>query len=448
MEHILALINPVAMLVVVAYILGRTDIYAHAVDGVLSAREKVLIVLIFGMFSIYGTVFGIKIADTTANIRDLGPMAAGIIAGPATGVAAGAIGAVHRFLLGGITRMPCTIATILAGLAGGVLCMTYREKLVPLWLAGVVMACFEGFHMLLVLAMNRSSENFDKVADIVREASIPMIAANALGIVLILHFTRSILRERKTLAEKVVFENELRIGRSIQESLLPMIFPPFPDRREFELYADNIPAKEVAGDFYDFFFIEEDRLAIIIADVSGKGVSAGLFMAITRTLIKVTSDDLKDPAGILEKTNRVLSLDNEACMFTTMFLAVYNVKTGKLEFANAGHNPPLIIHTDGEITKVCVSRDPVLGIVEEQHYHGGEITLEKDQTLVLYTDGITEAVAPDGEFYGEENFSQLLKENRGLPLEGLAGKIESELEEFQQGEQFDDITFLLLRRKV
>lgn len=446
MENILGLINPMAVVVVVSYIIGSTDIYEHAVNGELSRRDKILIVLIFGLFSIYGTIFGIEIADTRANIRDLGPMVAGIIAGPVVGAAAGLIGAIHRFFLGGITQIPCTIAAVLAGLAGGLLCKIYKDKFVPLVVAGAVMAFFEAFHMVFVLWISDLQGHYYEALEIVKAASIPMIFANAVGVVLTLYFTRNILKERKTRSEKDIFENELKIGRNIQKSLLPMIFPPFPDRKEFELYADNVPAKEVAGDFYDFFFIEEDRLALIIADVSGKGVSAGLFMAITRTLLKIVSEDIKEPSKILTKSNRILSADNDACMFITMFLGIYDVNTGNMEFANAGHNPPLILSKNGTVTELAVTHDPVLGVVEDVVYDHGEVNIEANQTLVLYTDGITEAQSPKGEFYGDDRFWNFLKRNKDKGLEDVVKNLKIELDTFQGGQQFDDITFLFMHR--
>ena len=243
-------------------------------------------------------------------------------------------------------------------------------------------------------------------------------------------------------------ESELRIARNIQESLLPRVFPPFPDRKEFNLYAKIIPAKEVAGDFYDFFFLDDNQLALIMADVSGKGVSAGLFMAVTRTLIKTVCQKDVSPSEVLRKANYILCQDNDACMFTTLFLAIYNVKSGKVSYANAGHNYPVILSRNGEWRMLDSFNDTALGIIEDQEYRVGETTINIDDCFVLYTDGVTEATSPEKELYGEDRFIKKLIKNLSLPVDGIINKINEDLAEFQQGTQFDDITLMILRRNI
>lgn len=243
-------------------------------------------------------------------------------------------------------------------------------------------------------------------------------------------------------------ESELRIARQIQESLLPRVFPPFPERKEFDLYAKNIPAKDVAGDFYDFFFIDEYKLVIIIADVSGKGVSAGLFMAVTRTLLKIVCEKGVGPAEALEKANIVLCKDNDACMFTTLFIAIYDVKSGKFQYTNAGHNPPIILSKDGSYRFLKSFNDMALGIDETHKFEEGKINLDVGSSLILYTDGVTEATSPDNNLYGEEKFINILTSNVSSSIESMMEKIEQDLQSFQEGQQFDDITMLFLRRNL
>ncbi len=242
-------------------------------------------------------------------------------------------------------------------------------------------------------------------------------------------------------------ESELRIARSIQESLLPRIFPPFPDKEEFDLYAKNIPAKEVAGDFFDFFMLDKENIAVIIADVSGKGVSAGLFMAVTRTLIKTVCDYTIGPAKSLEKANYVLCQDNDACMFTTLFLAFYNIKTGKMKWANAGHDEPIIATSDGATRKLVTFKDIALGIDETHIYHEGETVLEKGEIMVLYTDGVIEATSPQKELYGEKRFITRIGELTSKPIIEIIEAITKDLDGFQKDNQFDDITILILKRE-
>ena len=245
---------------------------------------------------------------------------------------------------------------------------------------------------------------------------------------------------------KEAVESEMRIARQIQESLLPRIFPPFPNRKEFDLFAKNIPAKEVAGDFYDFFFLNEDILAVVMADVSGKGISAGLFMAVTRTLLKTICHADLSPEKALEKTNDILCQDNDACMFTTLFLIYYNIKTGEISYSNAGHEYPYILSSDGECRVIKTKQNTALGIEEHHIYHLGHVTLHKKEILCLYTDGVTEATSSENKLYGKEKFKLLLSQNSDNKLDAIIDRIYTDVMEFQSEVQFDDITMLLLKR--
>jgi len=242
-------------------------------------------------------------------------------------------------------------------------------------------------------------------------------------------------------------ESELRIARQIQESLLPRIFPPFPDVEQFDLYAKNIPAKEVAGDFFDFFMLDKDHIAVIIADVSGKGISAGLFMAVTRTLLKTVCVQDISPKEAIEKANFVLCQDNDACMFTTLFLAIYNIRTGSMKWTNAGHDEPIIIAEDGSHRILKTFKDIALGISEFHEYHEGEAQLEVGEVMVLYTDGVLEATSPEKELYGEDRFIKILSKNANKSIVDIIDVVTADLEGFQKENQFDDITILLLKRE-
>ncbi len=252
----------------------------------------------------------------------------------------------------------------------------------------------------------------------------------------------------RTTKAKQAVESELKIARQIQESLLPRIWPAFPDREEFDLYAKNIPAKEVAGDFYDFFFLDDNTLAIIIADVSGKGISAGLFMAVTRTLMKTVCQKGVEPADAVEKANNILCQDNDACMFTTLFLAIYSVDTGKYSYANAGHNLPIVLAKNGDCRFLPTLNNIAMGIADEHHYNQVDSNLEVGDSLILYTDGVTEATDGSDNLYGEERFCEKLKINVSNPVEVLLNKIEDDLDKFQGENQFDDITMLFIRRMI
>lgn len=241
-------------------------------------------------------------------------------------------------------------------------------------------------------------------------------------------------------------ESELRIARHIQESLIPRIFPPFPNRSEFKLWAKNIPAKEIAGDFYDFYFLDEDNLAIIIADVSGKGVSASLFMAVTKTLIKAKSNALRDPEKIMQRVNEDLCYENDAAMFVTTFFAIFNVKTGVLRFSNAGHNLPYLIKKNGVLKQIENSGGMALGIIEDAIFEANEMRLEKDDILFLYTDGVNEAMDAGNNEFSYERLENILKSVKAETPREIISLVLNEVSRFAQGAvQSDDITLLVMK---
>jgi sigma-B regulation protein RsbU (phosphoserine phosphatase) len=245
-------------------------------------------------------------------------------------------------------------------------------------------------------------------------------------------------------------ESELRIARSIQAGVLPATFPAFPDRDEFDLYASMTPAKGVGGDFYDFFMTDESHVALVIADVSGKGVPAALFMMVVRTLIKNEARSGDAPNEVLERVNRTLCENNGECMFVTAFICFYDIKTGLLQYANAGHNPPLIIGSGGAARELSTPPGVVLALEESVRYSSRETTLQPGDCILLYTDGVTEAFNGAGEIFTEARLAAAV----GFPSSGesraraVIERIADELRTFAGGaEQSDDITMLTLVRQ-
>ena len=246
--------------------------------------------------------------------------------------------------------------------------------------------------------------------------------------------------------EKV--ENELNIAAQIQKSILPSSFPAYPDRKEFELYAFMKPARYVGGDFYDFFFVDDNTLALVIADVSDKGVPAALFMMVSRTLIRSLAFDNRSPSAVLEKANNIMCQDNDSGMFVTLFLAFYDVSSGKLTATNGGHSASLIISPDGTSREWATTHGPALGFMEELPYKEEIMDLEVDQTLFLYTDGVTEAMSSGNELFGLDRLQELLKRKHDFKLDRICSDIETSLSEFQEDQQSDDITMLALKRII
>jgi sigma-B regulation protein RsbU (phosphoserine phosphatase) len=251
-------------------------------------------------------------------------------------------------------------------------------------------------------------------------------------------------------AERQRLNTELDIATQIQVGMLSQNFPPFPGRKnEFDLYAQMHPAREVGGDFYDFFFIDDDHFALIIADVSGKGIPAALFMATTKTIIKNRLQSGEDPALALEIINRQLCDNNITYMFVTVWLCVLEITSGRLVYVNAGHNPPLLKQGTGGFSFLTSPPDLPLASMDDTRYHCRELSLAHGDTLFLYTDGIVEATASvdaAGDFYGKDRFRDFLDANSGMPLREIFSRLSADIAAFCGGtEQSDDITMLAIR---
>lgn len=248
---------------------------------------------------------------------------------------------------------------------------------------------------------------------------------------------------RRTRSAKERMESELNIGRDIQMSMLPLDFPPFPERKEIDIFATLHPAREVGGDFYDFFFIDEKRFCFCVGDVSGKGVPAALFMAMTKTLIKSRAADDFSTASIITHVNDELSEDNKTSMFVTIFICILNTRTGEMTYTNGGHNPPVIKHASGSITSLNARHGPLVGALAGIAYKEETITLLPNDQIVLYTDGITEAMDKNNQLYSEKRLLALISDLTYQQVEPLVNLITSDVKAFEDGaEQADDITIL------
>lgn len=249
----------------------------------------------------------------------------------------------------------------------------------------------------------------------------------------------------RSLKEKARISGELQVANNIQAQMLPCIFPPFPDHDEFSICADMNPAREVGGDFYDFFMIDEHHLAVVVADVSGKGVPAALFMVITKTLIKNYTQMGMEPCHVFTKVNQLLCEGNEAGLFVTAWMGILDLETGKLTYVNAGHNPPMVKLGDGGFTYLKSRSGFVLAGMESMHYKQNELIMEPGDRLFLYTDGVTEAADMDQQLYGEQRLSDYLNEHISDNVTETLTGLNVDIAAFTgEAEQFDDITMLIL----
>lgn len=245
-------------------------------------------------------------------------------------------------------------------------------------------------------------------------------------------------------AEKERIGAELNIATQIQASMLPRIFPPFPERKDVNIYATMNPAKEVGGDFYDFFLVDDCHLGMVIADVSGKGVPAALFMVIAKTLIKDHACGGAEPSEVFTWVNQQLCESNEAGLFVTAWMGILNVKTGHVEYVNAGHNPPLLAAGGGDFAYLKQKSGFVLAGMEGFLYQQASFDLCPGDRLFLYTDGVTEAMNNQEEFYGEDRLYRWLNNNRNLELTDTLHRLRQDIYDFCDGaEQHDDITMLI-----
>ena len=288
------------------------------------------------------------------------------------------------------------------------------------------------------------SGNFDVELPTVRSNDEVGVLTNSF-LMMVTSLKEYIRNLTETTAAKERIQSELKVATDIQASLLPRLFPAFPDRPEFDIYASMDPAKEVGGDFYDFFFIDETNLCFLIADVADKGVPAALYMMVAKTLLKSEGQRLGEPDLILSYVNNILATDNDSCMFATVFCAILDTRSGEVRFANAGHNPPLIISSEG-IQYLALQAGFVLGPIPNMLYTTERITLLPGDTLFLYTDGVTEAKNPKEELYGE---SRLLYALQGAPkeeLRDLIHYIRAEVRQHANGApQSDDVTMVALK---
>ena len=245
-------------------------------------------------------------------------------------------------------------------------------------------------------------------------------------------------------AEKERVNTELRTASQIQESMLPDIFPPFPERREFDLYASMTPAKAVGGDFYDFFLVDDDHLALVIADVSDKGVPAALFMMSSKILINYRAREGGSPGEILTAVNAQLSRDNKSKMFVTVWLGILELSTGLLRCSNAGHEYPVLRR--GGVFQLFKDRHGlVLGALARSKYRDYEIQLQPGDAVFVYTDGVPEANNDKGEFYGVERMTDALNRAADRDPRGILQGVREDVDAFTgEASQFDDLTMLCL----
>ncbi|MBP2145146.1 sigma-B regulation protein RsbU (phosphoserine phosphatase) [Methanofollis sp. W23] len=449
-EDFIILFQMICVIIVAAYFITRTPTFTAALEHRLTPKGSVALVLFFGALSIYGTLSGVEVLGAPVNVRDLGPMVAGVFCGPLVGVGAGLIGGGFRLGMGGFTAVPCALSTVLAGLLGGVVYLLLRRADTPVPRVGAVVGFavgMEALHMGLVLL---ACPPFEEAWALVRQVSVPMVLANAAGMFVFAFIIANLVAERRTQTERDAYQEELRVKKAelkvaaeIQQTFLPRSIPTM---QGFDLAAVSCPAREVGGDFYDAIRLQEGKTGLVIADVSGKSVPAAIFMALSRTIIRAMALRHPDVSLALEDANAMLLEESDTGMFVTLFYGVLDEETRTLTYANAGHNSPLLLRRGTDEFVSLAPTGVALGAAEEMEYGAGEVRVEAGDLLVMFTDGVTEAFGPGGEGFGNRRLEETVRAARGLPAMGVIRAIREAVLGFTgEGPQDDDVTVMVLK---
>lgn len=261
-----------------------------------------------------------------------------------------------------------------------------------------------------------------------------------------IHYVHESQKEHSQLES---LKNDLTMARDIQQYFLPQMFPPFPEESgQLDISASMEPAKDIGGDFYDFFRIDDDHIAFVIGDVCGKGIPAALFMAVSRTIIRSKGVQIGAAGACMKESNHLLTAYSADCMFVTVFYAIYNTKMGLITYCNAGHNPPHLLRIDGTVEELPRTKNLMLGVIEDMEYIEDTLQLESGDTLVMFTDGVTEAMNPERKEFGSSRLMTILGGLAGKSSQQVVDAVKTAVKDFAgSAEQSDDITMLVVKRK-
>ena len=443
------MIGTLAVILLIAGFIGGSDLMNKLFGGKSKWKYSIFIGILGGAFGIYGTMSGLELNGAIISVRDIGPMLAGFTGGPLGGLIAGVIAGAHRFIVGStasetakLVTYACIIATVSIGVACGFLSHKFSKKRRKPWWALIIGVVMEIFHLALVLLIVRP---FDAALGIVKTIALPFILVNAVGFTLMITMMTYIEKQRTIALERSRLKAELDVANVIQRSLLPPITDTYPGRPEIGLAASMDPAKEVGGDFYDVFFVDSDRLAFVVADVSGKGIPAALFMATSKTTIQNCVRDFPTLSEAVKTANESLTRNNTADMFVTAWIGVLDLPTGTLNYVCAGHNPPVLI-SGGKPEYVRHRSGFVLAGMEGVNYREQTLALQKGDCLFLYTDGVTEAENSVHALFGEEKLLAGLEGTADKSPDEIISDIKKAIDAHVNGfDQFDDITMLCIR---
>ena len=453
-ENLITLFQMICVIMIFAYLFSRSRYFTEVFEHRATIRTKIILVIFFGLISVYGSISKIGLYGAVLNVHDLGPIIAGFVCGPFVGLGAGLIGGAFRFTQGGPYMYAATLATILAGVLGGLVYLAYKKKFISTTNAVLYTFLIEILVSIMQIVMATPAAEVVNVAVFV---ALPMIIIVSVAVFIFSKIIHNVLDEHRMKAEKEKLESEmarkdaeLQIAAEIQKNFLPETLP----RTEgFDIAAKSLMAKEVGGDFFDVMPLEiipmsTSRTGIMIADVSGKGVPAALFMALSRIVVRVTAMWFNKPQEVISFANPIIASNSKTGMFVTLFYGVIDKETLTLTYVNAGHNPPIVLRKEtGEIEELALT-GVAIGAMEDAEYTQESIPLAKGDVVVLYTDGITEAVNDKEEMFDVPRLIETIRKNGNSSSQEIVNEIISAVFSFSGSEpQYDDITLMVVKVK-
>jgi phosphoserine phosphatase RsbU/P len=412
LEHsLLVLVEKTCVILVIAYVVSRLSYFTQVIEGTFTWKNQLVLILIFGGISIFGTYSGVEVFGAMANVRDLGPMVAGLIGGPIMGLGAGLIGGIYRLSLGGFTAVPCAISTILAGLLAGIVFLINKRRFVGVFWAVVFAVLIEAMHMTITYFVAKPQT---QALAVVQELSIPMIFSNALGMLIFGLIISNLLRERETIRERDEYfdelerkKHELDVANKIQKSFLPEKLPEIPG---FQVSALNLPAHEIGSDFYDFIPLSNQKIGITVADVTGESFPASLLMALSRTIIRSEATHEKTPQYLLNYLNQLIAVDIGPEVSITILYGELDLDKKEFTYVNAAHLAPLLFRAQ-EKELIELERDEEsLGLLKDVILQDHHIKIQTGDILVFYTDGVIEALEKPTKT-GKKVLEEVIREN-------------------------------------
>jgi sigma-B regulation protein RsbU (phosphoserine phosphatase) len=451
-ESIITLFQMICVIIVFAYLFTRSRYFLEVFEHRATLSTKIILILVFGVLSVYGSISGISLYGAVLNVHDLGPIIAGMTCGPYVGLGAGLIGGAFRFTQGGQYMYAASLATILAGVLSGLIYIANKKEFISTTNAVIYTILIEILLSIMQIVMVTPES---QVVKIVTFVALPMITINAVAVFIFSKIIHNLLDERRIKLEKEKLESEmarknaeLQIAAEIQRNFLPETIP---KTQGFEIAAKSIPAKEVGGDFFDVMPLEiipmdNTRTGLMIADVSGKGVPAALFMALSRIVVRVTAMWFKKPSEVISFANPIIANNSKTGMFVTLFYGVIDNDTRTLTYVNAGHNPPIVLRKkSGEIEELDLTGVAV-GAMDDSEYTQEELQLSPGDVIVLYTDGITEAINDREEMYDVPQLIETIRKNGDSTSQEIVDEIIRSVFAFTGSQpQFDDITLMVVK---